>query len=159
MMRSFIGIAVLLINSCVYDPPREGSEIIIENQTQDNFLILDSLPHRADPLLMYDTSLVNNRNYIFSRNLRAHAFGIATCFLEDQRIGQGFSLNRQGIKSFFLIEDSNAFKSYTTIIEQRLFKRIDIPLDEVRKDSANYLFIYPDSIYFTKQFDMLKRTK
>lgn len=154
-MRFYIFVLLFTITfqSCVYDPPQKGSEIIIENQSSRKLYIFDSLPNVETGITLMDTFSVNNRNYIANKTMVVNAFDKYIYFLSDTSV-ENERNDKVYAKSIFVVGDSAIRQTYTTIIKQNLYKKIDIEFANISKDSANYLFIYPDSIYFTKQYDM-----
>ena len=82
-----------------------------------------------------------------------NAFDKYIYFLADTSI-ENKRNDRLYAKSIFVVGDSAIRQTYSAIIKQNLYTKIDIEFAILSKDSANYLFIYPDSIYFTKQYDM-----
>jgi hypothetical protein len=143
-------LSLLLLFSCVYDPPQKGKEVTIYNQTDKPVMILDSV--NENDLRLYDTALVNGRKYITRYANYLTEYGHYQVFYSDNYLSK---LKTSGVNKIRLyIVDPNDLQNTTgKILINPSVHSFSIAIDTLKKYTLNGLFITSDSIYFEHEFN------
>jgi hypothetical protein len=145
-------ISILLLFSCVYDPPQKGKEIFIHNQTDKPLIIIDSLT--AFQTKLYDTATVNGRIYISRETNYMTEYDLYSKILSDFELED--LKNKKINKITIYIIDTGALRDTSSQITVN--RSFDINIDTLIKYDLNHLFIIKDTIllehdysYFTNR--------
>ena len=140
---------ILFFFSCVYDPPQNGKEVIIHNQTNSSIFISGTL--NKGYLHLYDTSLINGRKDITRIGNYLPEYGTWVDFISD---GEMNALRKKNVNTIklYIINKEDFSKSIDEILNQHAFRTFEINIDEVKKHAINHLFIYQDKMLFEHNY-------
>lgn len=154
-------LAILVItgasfHSCIYDPPKKGVSIFIENQTNDFLYIVPDSLAANNYLVRYDTAYVNGRQYITAKGNYIPPFSKYAYFLGEQHI-KNLAGRKENVQNLYIIPGENCHMPIDSIVENNLFRKTGIPYQTLSIDSTYYLFIRKNSIELTTDFDLKRR--
>lgn len=142
---------LLLLWACNYDPPREGHEITIHNQTSDYVYVTDTLP-AGGSVPLYDTLKVNNRLMVAARGNYITKYDQWEYFFSENR----YKLTKkQPDKAvLYFIDEKDVGKDGSEIINNRLYRTYNFNPDDIINNLISHIFYYNDSIRLEHRFDM-----
>jgi hypothetical protein len=140
--------------SCVYDPPREGKRIYIENQTENFIYFIDSLTG-TNPRL-YDTFLLNEKRHIRTTSGYIPKFDNRYHFVSKTKTDW---LKKRGVANltYYFIHDSNAVRSLSEISALKLYDSIQISLKDFEKNLITALIYDGYSIKLYHRYSLKHR--
>ncbi|ODT35748.1 MAG: hypothetical protein BGN92_10460 [Sphingobacteriales bacterium 41-5] len=159
-MKTIIFLTIALwLNSCiVYDPPQKGKEIRVVNQTGNGlYFFVDSFGLKEDRFDVFGTSNLNGKLHITNKLKYVHGFSNNEFFISDDELNY-FDKKLGSDIQFYFIKDSNILKRFSEISGRGEIKRFWLKRDSLRypslsENSLNILFVYPDSIYFSREYN------
>lgn len=156
-MRKFVYILiVILFNSCVYDPPLHGFNIIIENQSDNFVYVIDSLPE-SGKIILYDTFSVNKKIYISAKGNLIPKYSKWNLFITEQELKLKNTQNNK--LTLYFISSENQNKNYKEIRKNELFRVFHLNIKDVKVNSINYIFYLNDTICLSHEFNMEKNKR
>lgn len=143
---------LFFLSGCFYDPPIKGKDIIIENQTNDFVFVTQNLEELKN-LKLYDTFKINNLMYISARPNYIPQYRQWINFLSDVKL----DIIKNDTLTFYFLTNTNQQKTFLEINNSNLYKIIQIPIDQIKKNDINNIFYYKDSIVYTNKRDFETR--
>lgn len=140
------------VGSPVYDPPLEGKDIFIHNQTGQFIFFTDSLPNKGY-LMRYDTILVNSKPVVQKNGNYIPGYDQWLYFLSESKLD---FLRRRGDKNIplYFIKEADIFKPCDEIKKNRFYTVFYLEFEAVTKNLLNHLFYFNDSIYLTHDYNI-----
>lgn len=148
-------IVTVSVCSCIYDPPKKGISVFIENQTNEFLYIVPDSLKANNYLICYDTAYVNGQQYITAKGNYIPPFSKYEYFLSEQHIMDLVNQKKEA-QNIYIVLEKNLNMITDSIIERNLFKKVDIFYKKLSVDSTYHLFIWKDNIKFTADFDWQK---
>jgi hypothetical protein len=149
-MRIRTALPLLLLLSCVYDPPMRGKELTIHNQTNQQFLVVDCL--LGNYFRLYDTAQVNSRRYIGRRPNYVAEYSIYQHFYSNRDIDSLKKKNFTKI-TWYVIDQSEVPNGPSEISATHAYRSFDLNIDTFKKYQLNHIFIMEDTIILDHEYD------
>ena len=150
-MKASCFFLIILVSGCIYDPPLKGKEIFIENQTNDFVYVLDSLPGKGG-VSVYDTFSVDNKVYISAKPNYISKYNKWAYFFSERKY-KSMKSNRETKIHFYFIVQKDLDKTWEELKDKKLYKIINIDIDEINEKPVNHIFYYTDSINITHEYN------
>lgn len=140
---------------CVYDPPQKGKILVFENQTDSLLFVADSAVTTL-PVFRYDTILVNNESFIYSKPNWISGYGNWEYFLSEIKASE---LAKTGIKNllFTFINEGDLMRNGKGISHPVTGKKFLINLEELKNNEINYIFYKKDTVYISHKYNITSR--
>jgi hypothetical protein len=136
--------------TCFYDASLKGKEISVHNQTDKQFLLVDSLS--GNYFKLYDTAMVNGRKNITRQPNYVTEYGYYNCFYSDPVL-ETVKIKKSNTLTLYLVEQANLHNDPKSVFAGRLYRSFNINVDTVKKYQLNHLFIMTDTIMLEHDFD------
>jgi hypothetical protein len=143
---------LLLPLSCVYDPPLKGKTLSVHNQTEKQFLVIDSLT--GNYFKLYDTALVNDRKNIARQGNYLSEYGDYESFYSNRELDI-VKAKRLNTLTLFFVEQTNLRNSPGNALTRHLYRSFKINVDTLKKYQLNHVFLSEDTIIFEHGYDYL----
>jgi len=147
-------ILIFLLGHCTYDPPQKGKELLIHNQTDRAFLVLDSLNGKS--FTLYDTAKVNDRVYITRQPNFVAEFTSFTRFYSNMKMDV-IRLKNKNWTTLYFVDQADIHLSPQAILASHAYRFFSINIDTLAKYELNHLFITKDTILFEHDYDYCER--
>jgi hypothetical protein len=151
MKQQLLILLLITTTGCpAYDPPPEGNDVFIQNQTGDFVYVTDTLP-LTGTIDLYDTFSVNSKMFVAAKPNCIPRYTDWRYFFTESHYRW---MKQRGMDSiiFYFIAPENHHRTYEEIRAQRLYTLAGMPITEAREKSINHIFYYKDSIEVTHQF-------
>lgn len=140
------------VNPPAYDPPIEGRDIFIHNQTGNYVFVTDSLPDEGY-MLPYDSFLVNSRVMISKKGNYISGYDQWIKLFSDK---QYQSLKKKGLRldTLYFIEEKNMKSTWNEIRSNKLFRDFSYDINDVNRSELNHIFYFRDTIFLEHSFNL-----